>query len=613
MLDIFNLKDYKVLVADLESDGLLDTITQTYCISCKSWPSKEEVLTCTPDNLGDFNDDFISQWDYIVFHNGIGFDHEALIRTLKVTMPKEKIIDTLVLSRLANPSREGGHSLDAWGKRLGNHKGDFNDWSHFSPEMLEYCLQDTDVGCDILSSVVQELQGFSQESIDLEHEVQWIISQQERNGFLLDEVKSFITLGKLLEKRVELEDQVHETFIPLPVAIRDVEPKYKKDGTLSIVGLKALDNPLETVWKGTYDIGKGSLIEEDKYVGCFTLIDWPEFNLGSRQQIAARLVRAGWKPKKFTEKGNIIVDEDVLKKVKGIPEVDLIKEFMMIQKREAMLRGWMDKVDSKNRVHGSVNPIGTPTSRATHSSPNIGQIISNRHEWGPELRSCWIVDKGHVLIDADLAQLEQRMLAHYLARYDDGEFSNVVLNEDIHTYNQEMAGLPTRDQAKTFGFALIYGGGDAKIGSIIGGGAKEGKKIKETYFSQMPAFGKLYKAVTKAAERGFLKGLDGRKIYVRSPHSALNFLLQSAGAIVSKIAIVEYQRILKEEYELLDGKDYKQVAWIHDAITCEVPEKYTEIVGEALVRGFRNSTDILNLRCPQDGDFHVGSNFADVH
>jgi hypothetical protein len=597
MVDLNELKNYKVLVADLESDGLLDTITQTWCISCKSWPSKEEVLTITPTNLVDFNDEFISQWDYIVFHNGIGFDHEALIKTLKICIPKEKIVDTLVLSRLANPSREGGHSLDAWGKRLGNHKGDFNDWSHFSNEMLTYCLQDTDVGCDILSSVISELQGFSTESINLEHEVQWIIQQQIRNGIYFDEQKAYILLGKLLERKVELEQRVHETFIPLPSLVRDVEPKYKKDGSLSIVGLKAIDNALTVVG------------------GALSLIEWPEFNLGSRQQIAARLIRAGWKPKKFTEKGSIIVDEDVLEHVKGIPEAELIKEYMLVNKRAAQLNGqkkangtgggWLSHLQRDGRIHGNVNSCGAVTGRMTHSSPNMAQVPAVYSPYGEECRELFIAPKGYVVVGCDASGLELRMLAHYM---NDSTYTDTILNGDIHTANQEAAGLPTRDNAKTFIYGFLYGAGDAKVGEIVGKGAKAGKQLKAKFLENTPALKDLREKVLKASERGFLKGLDGRKLWVRSPHAALNVLLQGAGAIVMKKAlelVVQYA----EEKEL----DFKMVINCHDEWQAEVKEDQAEMFGELSVKAIIDAGEYYNFRCPLDGEYKIGKSWKDTH
>ena len=576
-------------VVDIETDGLNATIIHLAVVRNVE---TNNVYVFTDSDHNDFAG--LVAGHRLIGHNIISFDLPVLEKLWGYKHDGE-VVDTLVLSRLFNPSREGGHSLRAWGETLGFPKGDFNDWSKLTPEMVEYCKQDTAVTAKVYEVLRKEGVGFADTSIDLEHRVAAIIAQQQKNGWLVDERAAYILLAELQQKREEIEQEVHKTFRPIAKKDKEIELVYKKDGTLNSRNLRWLVD-----WN-------------DVVVGNFTRIQWQEFNLGSRKQIAERLINLGWKPQEFTDKGSPIVDEKQLENVEGIPEVTLIKQFLMLQKREAMLSSWIDKIEEDGRVHGQMNTIGTPTGRATHSNPNFGQIISNRHEWGPEMRKVWTAPEGSVLVDADLASLEQRMLAHYMAKYDNGDYSNVVLTKDIHSYNQEMAGLETRDQAKTLGFCLIYGGGDDKVGKIVGGGAREGKKLKERYFKELPAFGSLYNAVRSAASRGYLKGLDGRKIFIRSEHSALNYLLQSAGAVVSKVAIVEYQRILKEEHGMIHGKDYKQVAWIHDAITCEVPEEKSDVVGNALVQAFKNTTDILNLRCPQDGKYLIGKTFADVH
>jgi DNA polymerase I len=597
MINLKDLHNSRVLVADIEADGLLDTLTQTYCISIREWPSRKEVAFYSPSYVKYFNAEVLNDWDYIVFHNGIGYDHEVILRTLKVNIPKEKIIDTLVLSRLANPSREGGHGLDAWGKRLGEYKGDFHDWSRFSSKMSTYCRQDTRVGCSVLTAVVEELKDFSLESINLEHEVQWVIQEQIRNGVYFNEQKAYILLGKLLERKVDLEQKVHETFIPLPSKVREVVPKYKKDGVLSVVGIKAIDNCLETVG------------------GPFTLIEWPKFNLGSRQQIAGRLQRLGWKPTKFTDKGSIIVDEEVLKHIEDIPEAVLIKEYMLVNKRVAQLNGpkknngtgggWLTHVTDKLRVHGNVNSCGAVTGRMTHSSPNMAQVPAVYNPYGKECRDLFTVPKGYKLVGCDASGLELRMLAHYM---NDKDYTETILNGDIHTANQEAAGLPTRDMAKTFIYAFLYGGGDARIGSIVGKGSKEGAGLKAKFLDNTPALKTLREKVLTAANRGFLKGLDGRKLWVRSPHAALNVLLQGGGAIVMKKALILVYQYAKEE-----GLDFKMVLNVHDEWQAEVREDQAPRFGELSVNAIRHAGDYYNFRCPLDGEYKEGDSWKETH
>ena len=491
------------------------------------------------------------------------------------------------MSRLANPSREGGHSLENWGKTLGQHKGDFNDFTTYSKEMVEYCKQDVAVNERVYSALLDELAGFRSECIVLEHKVQEIISGQIKNGWLLDQEKTFGLLAKLKEKKFELEDEVHVVFKPLPTFIKQVSPKIKKDGSMSVVGLKFLGDSWETVG------------------GSFSRIDFPVFNLGSRQQIARHLEYYGWKPKIFTDKGQAIVDEAVLKTVKNIPQALLIAEYLMIQKRIAQVQSWLEAVKDSGRVHGYVNPNGAVTGRMTHSSPNLGQVPAVYSPYGRECRDVWTVPKGYKLVGMDASGLELRMLAHYM---NDEGYTNEILNGDIHTANQLSAGLATRDQAKTFIYAFLYGAGDSKIGSIVGGSAKHGRKLKEKFLSNTPALRDLRERVGVASARGYLLGLDGRRVRVRSEHAALNTLLQSAGAIVMKKALC-----ILDDYATQWKFDYNFIGNIHDEIQTEVREKEAEVFGRLATSCIEAAGLHYKLNCPLAGDYKVGSTWADTH
>jgi DNA polymerase I-like protein with 3'-5' exonuclease and polymerase domains len=206
-----------------------------------------------------------------------------------------------------------------------------------------------------------------------------------------------------------------------------------------------------------------------------------------------------------------------------------------------------------------------------------------------------------------------RCLAHYLARYDDGEYVDLVLNGDIHTANQEAAGLDTRDQAKTFIYALLYGAGDAKIGQIVGGSSRQGKQLRGKFMKNIPAYARLLKGVQAAANsRGRLKGLDGRYLHVRSAHSALNTLLQGAGAVIMKQAIVNFHGLM-DHLGFTHGVEYKQVLFVHDELQVECASCYPEIVGQSLVEGMRMTAEDFDLWCPIDGEYKVGTNWAETH
>ena len=380
---------------------------------------------------------------------------------------------------------------------------------------------------------------------------------------------------------------VQKVFKPLPVFIKTVVPKIKKDGTTSVVGLKFLGEQWETVG------------------GSFSRLDYPLFNLGSRQQIGKYLQYFGWKPDKFTETGHAVVDEEVLSKVEGIPQATLIGEYLMIQKRVAQIQSWLDALWDDGRVHGYVNTNGAVTGRMTHSGPNMGQIPAVYSPYGKECRQLWIAPDGYKIVGMDASGLEARMLAHYM---NDKEYTNEILHGDIHSANQLATGVKTRDQAKTFYYAFLYGAGDAKIGAIIGGTAKDGKELKEKFLRNTPSLRRLRERVSMASGRGYVLGLDRRRVYVRSEHSALNTLLQSAGAIVMKKALA-----LLDEYATKWKLNYHFVGNIHDEIQTEVEQEKTEVFGRLACSCIEAAGLHFNLNCPLEGEYKVGNSWAETH
>ena len=258
-----------------------------------------------------------------------------------------------------------------------------------------------------------------------------------------------------------------------------------------------------------------------------------EFNLGSRKQIGEYLIDFGWKPERFTPTGQPIVDEGTLKKITHIHEARLIAEFLLLQKRIAQISSWIDELQGE-RVHGRVIPNGTITGRMTHRNPNLAQVPGVYSPYGEDCRACWTVPEGYKLLGIDASGLELRLLAHYM---DDSNYIDEIINGDIHTTNQELAGLESRDKAKTFIYALIYGAGDEKLGKVVGENREAGTVLRKRFLTNLPALENLTTRVREASRRGFLKGLDGRKIFVRHEHAALNTLLQGGGAIAMKKAM----------------------------------------------------------------------------
>ena len=565
---------------DIETDGLKPTVIWCLCAI------KDDKMYTLEMPTKEMVEELFSDVTEHVGHNLINYDIPVVEKLLDVSI-NGQIIDTLVMSRLYNPQLDGGHSLDAWGQRLKFPKGDYHDWSALTPEMVVYCQQDVRVTERVLEVLLKELNEFGSDSITLEHDVQCAVSKQIQNGWLLDERKATDLVAQLQEKQNEIEEQVHKAFTPLPTFVKEIVPKFKKDGDLSTVGLKFLGDKWTTVG------------------GPFSRIDWPEFNLGSRQQIGRYLRLFGWKPEKFTETGQAIVDEKTLETVTDIPEAQLIAEYLMVGKRIAQVQSWLDAIEDDGRVHGQVNACGAVTGRMTHSKPNMAQVPAVGAPYGAECRSCWVVPDGYKLVGIDASGLELRMLA---AMMGDDEYTHEVVNGDIHTKNQQAAGLATRAQSKTFVYAFLYGAGDAKIGSIVGGSARDGQKLKQKFLDNTPALAVLREKVTIASQRGYLKGLDGRRLWVRSEHASLNTLLQGAGAVVMKKALAIF-----EDYAPKWKLDYKLLGSIHDEYQIEAREDHADKVGYLMVESIKAAGIALDLKCPLDGEYKVGNNWAETH
>ena len=531
------------LVFDIETDDL--QATKVWCIVAQN-PDSGEIFKFPPHKLEE-GYKFLTTADRLIGHNIIGFDIPMVQKFGGVDLSNKEVIDTLVLSRLFNPNRDGGHSLESWGFRLGLSKIEFEDYLNYSNEMLDYCVRDVTLNTLVYKNLRNESKGFSKGCIELEQSVAGIIKQQEVNGFKFDMQSALVLLAELREKKQQIEDEVHDTFKPKWVDTKLVTPYIKKDGDLSKRGLT-----------------------DDEYARCLNTMNYEpfmrqtlqDFNLGSRKQIGEYLIDFGWKPERFTPTGQPIVDEKTLSEVTHIREAKLIADFLLIQKRIAQVDSWVSSVRDDGRVHGFVIPNGAITGRMTHRNPNMAQVPSVHSPYGKECRSCWVVDEGNVLLGVDASGLELRMLAHYM---DDKDYIKEILDGDIHTANQKAAKLKSRNQAKTFIYALMYGAGDEKLGKVVEGNTTDGRRAREYFFDNNPAFKSLRDRVTRAAGKKFLKGLDGRKLYIRNNHAALNTLLQGAGAIVMKKALTILDGLLK-----LNTIDYKFVANIHDEWQIEV-------------------------------------------
>ena len=574
------------LVFDIETDDL--KATKIHCIVAQDLDTKE-IFKFPPNKLEE-GYAFLESAVKLIGHNIVGFDIPMVEKFSNVKLSNKTIVDTLVLSRLFNPVREGGHRLEVWGHRLSFPKIEFEDYQEYSPEMLRYCARDVQLNTLVFEQLKKESKGFTKDSVSLEHSTARILKEQEVNGFLFDDRKAELLLADLRERMGNIEREVHEVFKPKMIDIKEVTPKLKQDGTLSKQGL-------------TDEEYKERLYTDD--ITPFTRRKLQDFNLGSRKQIGEYLIEFGWKPKRFTVTGQPMVDEKTLAKIENIPQAKLIADYLLYQKRIAQIDSWIKARESDDRVHGFVIPNGTITGRMSHRSPNMAQVPNIKSPYGKECRECWTVDEGYKLVGIDASGLELRMLAHYMK---DEEFTNEIINGDIHTANQHAAGLESRDKAKTFIYALIYGAGDTKLGSVVGGNQDDGERLRQHFFNNRPTFKALRDKAIRASEKKWLKGLDGRRLLIRTQHAALNTLLQGGGAIVMKRALAMLHSLIR-----LQTLDAHFVANIHDEWQMEVREDLADFVGKLAVDCIQTAGNYYNLRCPMDGEYKVGDNWSETH
>ena len=565
------------IIIDIETDSI--DASSIWCVVCKEIYGDLRVFR----NKEKFNS-YILQDDVFIAHNGITFDIPLLRKLWNSDI--QNVEDTLIMSRLYNPDREGGHSLEAWGNKLGYKKISFSDFSQYSEEMLEYCKRDVLLTEKVYHILLAEGKPFSRKSLELEYNIARIIDNQKRHGFYVDKSKAVQLYFETKTKSEEIAKDVHRYFLPRAKLIREITPKYKKDGVMARTGLAGIDN----------------------VSGPFSLIQFKDFNLASPKQIIERLNEYGWKPTVFTPKGSPKICEENLATVfDTAPEpARRLAEWKMLETRWKTVQAWLENLDNNNRIHGTVYTMGAVTGRMTHANPNMANIVSNDKPYGKECRACFsIPNNNYRIVGMDAKGLELRMLAHYMR---DKSYMDVVLNGDPHEVNRIAAGLETRAESKRFIYAFLYGAGAEKLGSVVGGTASEGAKLKRDFLSNMPALEELITKVQAMAEKGSLKGLDGRRILVRHQHAALNTLLQGAGAISCK----QWSICMDDEIRKRKLKA-NLVNTIHDEMQFEVHRNDVDEIISISDLTMQKAGIILNVRLPLNADAKIGVNWAETH
>lgn len=623
----------KVFVFDTETDGLYDQVTQLHSLvyAPPEDPSNVRSISNHSETTIQAGLDELSEADAIIGHNVVGYDVPVLDKLFPLWRPSggngPLVLDTMLISQLLWPSEHlrdrdfklvadgkfpghliGRYSLEAWGYRLGEYKGDFKGpWDTWTPEMQDYCVQDVQVTIKLWNKCLEKLTAWGidpfdrnplpgKDCVQLEHRVAEIISRQERRGVQFNVRKAEALFGKLSARMLELEAQLTQAFPP-----DEVESIF-----------------IPKVNNGPRGYQKGVPVIRHTTV---------HFNPSSRQQVAERLKRLGWVPTEFTPEGSPKVDDDILTAL-PYPQAKLLAEYYMVEKRLAQVgggkQGWLRAVKN-GRIHGRVTVNGAVTGRATHSSPNLGQVPAVGVPYGAECRELFEASKGYQLIGCDADALEARCMAHFMALYDDGAYTratlegNKELGTDTHSVNAKLLGC-SRNVAKTYLYALVFGAGDWKLGYTLSGQkspknhvTKLGKESRARLMAGLPALAKLTAAVKKTVgDRGYLRGIDGRRISIRSDHSALNSLLQSAGALIMKRAMIIYHD--KAAFAgFASGDDFGQVIWCHDEYQTEAKPQIAERIGQIMKESIIEAGSFYSFRCPLDGQFVIGNNWKDTH
>ncbi len=607
------------LVYDIESDGLLDEITKIHCIVTRDVDSGvikayyDVPLDCPEyPPAGSVADGVaaLETAELRIGHYIQGFDEAACNRFygLPRCFDAARVLDTKVAAAVIWPDEHlkatdytqiaigkivlpkqliGRHSLEAWGHRLKVQKDDFGkqtDWKALSPEMLRYCVQDTRVTLELYRLLCKYIAAgkVSLRALSIENEFAWRMQEQQLNGICFDVAAGQALSEKLLARRAELTDELTKVVPPFVDEVHWV-----------------------------------TLVRKEKKHKTVTTL----FNPGSDHHIARYLIeRLGWKPEEFTPTGRPKVGDSIIESL-PFEGIDGLREYAKVAKILGMLsegaQSWLKLVKPDGRIHGRVNHNGAVTGRCTHSAPNVTQVPrvrKGKEGWkggfGLECRRLFRARPGWVMVGCDASGLELRMLAHYMAKYDGGEYAKVVCEGDVHTRNMEAAGLTDRDQAKTFIYALNYGAGNGKLGKVLKRSAVEAKKVRERFLKAMPALRKLMLGVKATArQKKALRIADGRLLHTRSEHAALNTLLQGTGALVMKVACNTAHQILHAQ----GIKTYAQVHQAHDELQFECPPEYATAVGEALKASIESAGKELGICCPLTGEWRVGESWAGTH
>lgn len=622
------------VVLDTEANGLFPT--RIHCVVTKDIDTNETITHLHPFKS---LKDLLAKATLVVGHHCIKYDLYHLNRLLDVSVPRDAVVDTLVLSRLYEFNLEGGHSLENWGKILKHPKIEYDQWEYLTNEMIERCIGDVELNHKVYTTLRDLMKLDDKDSpwlpsVDCEMKMEWICHDMHVNGFSFNKDRAIDIYKEIAFLCEEMDIEIKKVFKPKTKFIKEVTPRLTKHGTLHRQDFR---------WYKSDDY---TIFQPD---APFSRFSWEEFKPTSQKQVCERL-KDYWEPTDKTDAHiQATKDKDEIKlehhKVYGwkVSEINLatlkpdapeaarlLVKRLLLNSRLNTLNTWLENYNTETgKVHGTFNSIGTWTHRLSHTNPNLGNVSAEKTikykseelrslaiHYGGEMRKLWLADSDSWLVGCDMEGAHLRLFAHFIK--DESLVQALVsgdkrLGTDPHTLNKQKLGYicPDRDLAKTFIFTYLNGGGVGKVMEIFRCPHKEARHALDEFIASYPGLADLKRnQIPRLAKQGWFKGLDGRKVRCDSEHLMIAGLLQNGEAVVVKNVVVKsMERFHKEKLPV------SIVNIVHDEIQYNVrgDEDLAKYVGNVSSELFTQIGKELNITCPLAGEVNIGRNWLESH